>query len=123
MTLIEAINRVDALKPNSYSQEEKISWLSTLDGMIVRDVIRKYDGGEDFTFDGYTADTPLDTDLIVKEPYEEMYICWLESKIDYNNAEYARYNNSVTRYNDIYMEFARNYNRNHMPIGTAIKYF
>ena len=123
MTLIEAINRVDALKPNVYSQEEKISWLSTLDGMIMRDVIKKHEGGDGVEFYGYTVDTPLDTELIVKEPYDEMYICWLESKIDYNNSEYARYNNSITRYNDIYMEFAKDYNRNHMPIGSEIKYF
>lgn len=123
MTLIEAINRVDALKPNAYSQEEKISWLSDLDGMILRDVIKKHEGGDGITFDGYTSETPLNTELIVKDPYEEMYICWLESKIDYNNAEYARYNNSVTRYNDIYVEFSRDYNRNHMPIGAEIKYF
>lgn len=123
MTLIEAINRVDALKPNVYTQEEKIAWLSTLDGMVMKGVIDKHEGGEDIVFNGYTVDTPLDTELIVQAPYDEIYVCWLESKIDYANSEYAKYNNSIIRYNDFYSGFASEYNRTHMPKGSAVKYF
>ena len=32
MTIMEAIYRADAQKPNVYPQEEKIRWLSALDG-------------------------------------------------------------------------------------------
>ena len=34
MTLIEVINKVDTVKPNGYSEQEKIGWLSTLDGIV-----------------------------------------------------------------------------------------
>lgn len=94
-----------------------------LDGMIKRDVIDTHEDGEDIHFDGYTADTPLDTELIVTAPYDELYITWLESKIDYSNGEYVKYNNSITRFNDTYMNFNNDYNRRHMPKGTDIKYF
>lgn len=123
MTLIEAINRIDNVKPNGYTQTEKIEWLSTLDGMIKRLVIDTHEGGEDIEFNGYNDDTPMDTKLIVDAPYDDIYILWLESKIDYANSEYVKYNNSITRYNDIYETFSNEYNRMHMPKGSAIKYF
>lgn len=123
MTLIEAINKIDELKPNGYSQSEKISWLSEVEGMIKRLVVDTHEGGEDIEFIGYTDESPLDTKLIVEAPYESVYILWLESKIDYANGEYAKYNNSITRYNDIYSAFQNDYNRAHMPKGSANKYF
>ena len=123
MTLIEAINRVDALKPNAYTPYEKIDWLSTLDGMVKRFVIDTHEGGEGIVFKGYDDETPLDTELLVKAPYEDIYIAWLESKIDYHNGEYVKYNNSITRYNDIYQGYCNEYNRTHMPKGSQIKYF
>ena len=123
MTIIEAINKVDSLKPNGYTQSDKVGWLSVLDGAIKRSVIDAHDDGESVTFNGYTDETPLDTELIAHAPYDDMYISWLEAKIDYFNGEYAKYNNSITRYNDTYAAYANDYNRNHMPKGESIKYF
>lgn len=123
MKIIEAIDRLDELKPNTYPLSDKIGWLSTLDGIIKRDIIDKHDGGEGVVFEGYTKDTPLSTELLIGEPYEEMYISFMESKIDYYNAEIIKYNNSVTRYNDAFQAFSNDYNRNHMPKGKKIKYF
>ena len=39
MTISDAITMVDALRPNQYSQDMKIRWLSRLDGMIWQEVI------------------------------------------------------------------------------------
>lgn len=121
MTIIEAINNVDALKPNTYSQSEKVKWLSALDSLTYNEIIATHEGGS--AFEGYTDDTPMDTPLIAQEPYDEMYIHWLESKIDYYNAEYTRYNNSITQFTDMYSEFSRYYNRTHKPKTTKIRYF
>lgn len=180
MTIIEAINIIDVLKPNTYSQSDKIGWLSTLDGLIKKKIIDTHEGAtkeeaineyiqssiteyekavneyakineisneearellpfreikykeakeyvennrNDVSFNGYTDETPLDTQLLAPAPFDEMYINWLESKIDYANAEYARYNNSITRFNDFFEDYKRFYNRNNMPKGTKVKYF
>ena len=45
MTIIEAINKVDSLKPNGYTQSDKVGWLSVLDGAIKRSVIDTHDDG------------------------------------------------------------------------------
>lgn len=39
MKIIEAINRLDALKSNTYTQPEKIDWLSRLDSMVKKQII------------------------------------------------------------------------------------
>lgn len=123
MTIIEAIQHVDELKPNNYSQSQKVAWLSTVDGMIKRHIIDTHVGGEKIFFDGYNDETPLDTELLIHAPYDDIYIHWLESRIDYANAEYAHYNNSTTRFTDVFTAFANDYNRTHMPKGSRFKCF
>ena len=123
MTINEAIAKHDTLKPNGYSQSEKIGWLSIVDGMIKNNIIDTHEGGEDVTFNGYDNDTPLDTELLVKAPYDELYISWLSSKVDFFNGEYLKYNNNIVRYNDTLTAYANYYNRTHMPKGKKIKLF
>lgn len=123
MTIMEAINRIDAIKPNGYSQTEKTKWLSTLDGIIKTNIIDTHEGAEEVVFDGYTEETNLTTNLLVPAPYDEMYLFWLESKIDYWNGEMKRYNNSISMYNTEYAEFEKYYNRTHMPKGKKFKFF
>lgn len=123
MTIMEALHRIDTLKPNTHAQTEKIKWLSTLDGIIKTEIIDNHEGAENVVFNGYTADTPLMTELLVPAPYDEIYLFWLESKIDYWNGEVGKYNNSISMYNEAYSTFARYYNRMHMPKGKKFKFF
>ena len=123
MTIIEAINRLDKIKPNGYGQEDKIEWLSEIDGMVKQTVTDTHEGGEDISFTGYDATTPLDTVLLIPSPYDSAYLDWLAAKIDFADGEYARYNNSMTRFNDTFLSFSRFYNRKNMPKGSKIKYF
>ncbi len=123
MTIIEAINKVDALKPNSYTQSDKIAWLATLDGLIKKHIIDTHEGGESVVFDGYDENTPLDTELLAESPYDAVYLTWLEAKIDYANGEFNKYNNSAVAYNTDYSAYERYYNRTHMPIGKKLKFF
>ena len=122
MTIIEAINKIDSLKPNAYTQTDKIRWLSLLDGRVKEEVIDTHEGAEDITFNGYN-DEELETELLIPYPYDDVYSLWLEAQIDYANNEYGRYNNSIAMFNSTYAAFERWYNRNHMPIGTKIKLF
>ena len=123
MTIIEAINIIDSLKPNNYTQEEKVRWLSNLDGIIKNEIIDTHEGAENVVFNGYDADTPLETVLIVPNPYDDIYIKWLEAQIDFANSETKRYANSMIMYNTAYSAFERFYNRTNMPKGKSFKYF
>ena len=115
MTLMESLHRIDTIKPNSYSQAEKIKWLSTLDGMIKTEIIDTRKGSENVVFNGYAEDADLTTVLLVPAPYDDIYLFWLESKIDYWNGEIGKYNNSIAMFNEAYSTFAKYYNRTNEP--------
>ena len=123
MTLIEAINAIDALKPNTYTQCDKIKWLSRLDGKVKREIIDTHEDSEAVVFNGYDEDTPLDTELLADSPYDEIYLGWLEAQIDFANKEYAKYNNSILMFNNSYDAYFRYYNRTHLPLSAPRKYF
>ena len=117
MTIADAIARVDATKHNTYTEDEKVTWLSQLDGMIKKQIIDTHDGAEDVTFDGYNAETDKSTTLLVPPPHDDIYLRWIEAQIDFANGEYNKYNNSIIMYNAIYDSYANYYNRNHMPLS------
>lgn len=123
MKIIEAINRIDSLKHNTYSNNEKIAWLSRLDSMVKRLIIDTHEGGEGVTFTGYDDRTDMETEMLVPAPFDEMYLRWLEAQIDYTNGEYDKYNNSILMYQAAYDGYANCYNRNHMPKGQKMKFF
>jgi hypothetical protein len=123
MTIFEAINRIDMLKPNKYTQPEKVRWLSTLDGIVKKQIIDTHEGAEDIAFSGYTEETPLTTELLVPAPYDDVYLRWLETWIDFYNGEYGRYNNSAQAYNDAFSAYEKHYNRTHMPLGKKLTFF
>lgn len=116
MTISEAINRIDSVKPNSYSQSEKIKWLSTLDGIVKKEIIDVHEGVDGVKFNEYTDDTVLTTELLIPAPYDEVYLFWLESKIDYWNGEIGKYNNSIMMYNEAFSNYEKYYNREHMSL-------
>lgn len=117
MKIIEAITMIDSIKPNTYTQAQKIGWLSTLDEIIKKEIIDTHEGGEAVDFQGYGEDTDVNRALLVPAPYDEIYIFWMESKIDYWNGERPKYNNSITMFNNAFDTYKEYYNRLNRPLG------
>lgn len=115
MTIQEAIRQCDEMQPNAYSMEEKVRWLTRLDGRIWREILSTHEGA-DGEAPAYTVED-MDALLLVPSPYEEMYLLYLQSQIDYNNAEYGRYNNSTALFNEAYQAYANDINRTRRPVG------
>lgn len=122
MTILEAISHVDSVKPNSYSQTEKIAWLSRIDATIKNEIIDTHEGAENIAFIGYDNETDTSTELLVPAPYDEVYIRYLEMQIDYANNEYGKYNNSLMMYNAAYAAYEKYYNRTHMPLSKGNRF-
>lgn len=122
MTIAEAISKVDALKPNTYSPEDKIEWLSTLDHRVKSQIIDAHVCKEHICFHGYDGIADQETDLLVPPPYDEMYLRWLEAMIDYHNSDDDRYNNAITLFNNAYEGYKKHYTRTHMPISKGSKF-
>ena len=115
MKIIEAINKIDDLKFNAFSQDQKVGWLSRLDTMVKTQIIDTHEGGENVHFTGYNSDTDLHAELLVGAPFDEIYLRWMEAQIDYHNGEIDKYNISITMFNTEYEAFENWYRRKHMP--------
>lgn len=124
MTLQECITKVDAVKPNDYSVEEKVAWLSYLDGMIMDEVIKTHETDEEMpdTWENYDP-TFLSRVLLAEDPYSELYVAYIKMKIDEENGETARYNNSAAMYNSLYLRYAKQYNKTHMPLRADMQIY
>ena len=117
MELSEAISRLDARKFNGISRQEKIRWLSDLDGLTYGAVFATHrDPG---TFTPYTPETPGDTKLLIPEPHDGVYLWYLEAMVDYACGEFVRYNNAMEQFGAAYRRFADSYHRSHSPVANC----
>lgn len=124
MKLDKLLQRIDQQKPNAYTRQEKIAWVNSLEGMVKVKIIdtHEQEEGEEIELHEYTDDDG-DAELLVPAPYDDIYLYWLEAKIDYANAEYGKYNNSMAMYNNLWSEYSRDYNRKHLPLTESFLYF
>ena len=122
MKIIEAINRLDSLKHNTYLESEKVEWLSEVDLEVKRNIIDTHEG-EGVEFTGYNDSTDLQTELLITAPYDKAYLLWMEAQIHYYNGEYDKYNNAIDMFYEAYNGFKNYYNRTHKPKGKKFKFF
>lgn len=123
MTIREAIDVVDQLKPNQYDEEMKIRWLSKYDGQLFEEVLKTHEGCPMETFDGYSADTDKNTELLVPEPYAfDVYNNYLQAQIDKENGEIVKFNQNGLLFNQAHQAFANYYNRTHMPLSVGKRF-
>ncbi len=122
MNISDAIYLVDKLKPNQYSTDIKTGWLSKLDGQIFKEVFLTHADSPIESFDGYDGSDP-EQELLVPYPYDEdIYNYFLQAQIDKENGETAKYNQSITLYNNAFHAFQAWYNRTHLPIPTGQRF-
>lgn len=125
MTIHDAISEVDSLKPNMFGEKDKIRWLSRLDTRIYQEIICTHhlnEGEEEISFTGY-GENDGEKELLVGQPYEELYLRWLEAQIDYNNMEYDGFNAANAMFESVYSSFRNAYNASHKPKGRGRVYF
>lgn len=125
MTIIEAINEVNNLKPNDYGNEDKIKWLYRLDQQIKQEICdtHRYNEGEtEPTLENYDSQH-TNTVLLVPAPYDELYIHFLAAQIDYYNREYDGFNATNAMYTAVLGSFRNRYNATHRPLFDRKKYY
>lgn len=117
MKAMDIIDRVDMLEPNGYSPEQKLLWLSILDGKVYNEVLKTHEGCQIDSPPKYITGTE---ELLIPAPYgEEIYYYYLQAMIAAEIQETARYTNRKTQYTTAYREWANMYNRSHAPLKTA----
>ena len=122
MTLSEAIVRLDAEKHNTCTRAQKVAWISQLDTMVKTQIQDAYpDAGAICTAE-YTDTTSGDLVLLVAAPFDEMYLRWLEARIDYASGEYDRYNNAMAMFDALWQAYRNHYNANHIHRQSKFRY-
>lgn len=121
MTLKEAIENVDTLKPNMIPYADKVRWVSELDGRVYQEILLLHERNArepelPMFFAGYDENTPGDTVLFIEEPYANIYFYQLASQIELANAELAKYNNSAALLANALRTYSACYTRTHMPV-------
>lgn len=122
MTIAEAISQADKLKPNQFAQTLKIKWLSNLDGLTFAEVLLTHADCPIESFDGYSEES-LGTELLIPFPYaEDVYVNYLQAQMARENGETAKYNQSITLYNNAFKMYQSWYNRTHVPIPSTTRF-
>lgn len=114
MKIQEAIAKADRLRPNVFSDMEKIEWLSQLDGQVFEEVIKRVEGNEELAFEEYDEES-MSKDLLIDDKYAKAYVDYLIAQIDFYNREIGMYNNEITLFSSTYQDYKNWYIRNHMP--------
>lgn len=125
MKVKEAIAEADGLKANMLPTEQKIKWLNRLDLRVKQEVLdtHLYNEGEtEATTPAYTTDN-MEAELLVPEPYAEMYVHWLEAQIDYSNMEYDGFNAANAMFESVFSNWRNYYNQHHKPKSAAKIYY
>lgn len=110
MTINEAISKADEVRNNRIEYLTKLRMLSELDGRIYYEVISPNNKSG---FNGYTAETPSDTSLLVQYPYDELYVAYLEAEICRLSGEIQKYATAREIFYDKYNAFTAWYVRTH----------
>lgn len=114
MTVNDILALVDLKEPNAYSADEKIRWLSDLDGKIFREVILTHEHEEGAEQAPYSEGTE---ELLIGVPWgEDIYVHYLIARIAAGNAEIPRYNQQIAMYNAAYQQWWNAYNASVTPL-------
>lgn len=120
MTIKKALEALDSSCYNTCSQAQKVAWLSLLDSMVKTQILDLYVPDEGCpAFSGYDETTDLDTELLVPAPFDEMYLHWLEARVDYGNGEIIRFNNANAMFETVRQRFCDHYHRSHTPLSAG----
>jgi len=117
MTIQQAMDKADRMKPNMMPAEDKIGFLSEIEGKIHEEIIMTHEHtAEEETRPEYDEDTDPTTEMLVPAPYDMIYVYWLMAQIDHLNQEMDKYNNDRSLFEDAWGNFADYWNRKKMPI-------
>ena len=111
MTILQAVNRADKLRPNTIPRDIKTGWISELEGRLCYESEKT----------PYESFTPADSELKVRHPYDGIYIYYLLAMIDFNNDDLTKYNADLSLYEEAYNMF-RNMESREKSINLAVSY-
>lgn len=96
MTIQALIDKVQEEKPNTFTTEKCLEFISEIEADVADQI--------NVDFEGYTTDD-LEEDLLVPKPYDRLYVSYLKAQIDYANEEYPSYQLNADQHNQDMADF------------------
>ena len=119
MKVREILTMIDQLRPNAYTDKEKIDMLNIIEGRVYTDIMSKAEDGLSWTFIPF-EEGQEERELVVPAPFTDLYFYYLAMKIDFFNGDAGRYNDSIVMYNRAWDDYAAYYREHNKPIQTNL---
>jgi len=122
MKVAGMIEQYNMERPNSVEDSVKRDFLRKCEANIIENVILLYEPaiGErtEEEWQEYLDEFGYDTDMILSEPFDDLYIHYLDQRIALNNNDTKRYNIATRLFDNMFLAFKQKYNREHFPKQT-----
>lgn len=122
MTAAGMIEQYNVERPNGVEDSVKLDFLRKCESNLIENVILLYDPKEDDPtpedWKEYLDTFNMDSELILEEPYNDIYVWYLDQRIAFNNNDTKRYNASARMFDNAFLAFKQKYNREHFPKQT-----
>lgn len=139
-TVAQIIEQYNAERPNQVADELKVLWLRKFEHIIINEVLISHEHDlEDEnkkglkvvgstlvissagSFEKHIDNFGLDTYLLVPEPYDDVYLYYLDQRIALNNNDKTRYNTASIQYNNALLTYQQYVNRTYITKKTRKK--
>ncbi len=141
-SVAEIIEQYNTERPNQVDDTHKVAWLRKCERMIINETLLSHEhdledenrielkvigstlkitnaGSFEEHLDGFS----MDTELLVPEPYDDLYLNYLDQRIAYNANDKARYNVASTQYNNSLLLYQQYVNRTYTTKKMKSKLF
>ena len=103
MTIETCLNLVDSMMPNGVDASVKLRFLGEIEGKVRVELLGETPDGET----DYNEATPTGTVLCVPHPYDQLYLLYIMTMLDYIAGDTARYENSAAMFNTAYLSYGK----------------
>lgn len=127
MTVYDLIVKVDAIKPNVFTNDQKLDWINELFYKLEKELYETHRREETKhprpLYHKYTLDDNKDKpigimdEIDIPDAFLDAVEYWVMAKIDLFNTDLDRYTNSMILFNNAYSDYKKWYHRTHMPKG------
>lgn len=130
MTVAGLIEQFNAEHPNQMHDDVKVYWLRKCEQMLINEVLMSHEhdlededkielrvSGSTLViqnagnFEQHIAGFDMDTVLIAPEPYDDLYIYYLDQRLALNNNDTKRFNVAAQMYNNALLTYQQYFNR------------
>ena len=108
------IEQCDSLRPNAFTQEEKLHFLWRFDALMQKQLAHLA------VFSPIEAPYTMQSVLLIEDAFCDIYVKYLLSQIDFANGETGRYNASAVLFNNAYSRFLDHMTRSRMPQNRSV---